>query len=71
MGKKTKFESALNRVPECCGAYDSFYHHTIDDLRYMVQLEVDLWAEGEESDILSVKQLNECKRFIKWAEINR
>lgn len=52
--------------PTCCaGGIDPLQHKTISDFVRLVQHELDMYEEGEETDIQTAKQLAECKRFIK------
>ncbi len=67
----TNFQKAAKQVPACCLGFDQFQHKTISDLVFMVQHEVDLYEEDDESDIRTKAQLTACKNFIaRWRGIS-
>lgn len=46
------------------GGYDPFHHKTPDDLRRMVQYQIDFYEEGEDSDIQNKRQYQTAKRWL-------
>ena len=69
------FRVALAKMPTFMGGFDPCQHTTLEDLRWMTIHEVDLYEEGEESDIRSAADLKEVlawrahlKRAIAKAE---
>lgn len=62
------FEAALRDLPLAVfGSYDALYHKTVSDLVWIAQHELDLYEEGEETDIRSKAQVAQVRKFIaKW-----
>jgi hypothetical protein len=61
----TQFEKALKQLPDCIGGLDLVGHHkTVSDLVYLVQFEMDLYYEGETTDIQNSRDLLACQRFV-------
>jgi hypothetical protein len=59
------FNDALKRLPICIGGLDPLRHRTIDDLRWLVIFEIDLYEEGDEqTDIRNQRDLAACRRFL-------
>lgn len=46
------------------GGFDSLNHTSVNDLWFLVLREIDLFDEGEETDIKDARQLNKARRFI-------
>jgi hypothetical protein len=66
MKKQTDlFEEALKNMPECIYGYDPFNHKTANDLAWLVLLQIDLFQEGEDSEIRTKSDLIKCKNFVK------
>lgn len=62
----SSFDEALRRMPKLLfGSLDYSYHKTLADLHYLAQHELDLWQEGEESDIHNDRDAQQVK---KWME---
>ncbi len=61
------FEQALRRLPRCVrGGLDLMgQHKTVDDLRFLVQHEIDLYEEGEIK--LTLRKLDSLRRFLEIA----
>jgi hypothetical protein len=60
-----RFDRALKQLPESCrGNYDALSHTNVADLVYCAQHELDLYEEGEESNIKSAKQAQKVKDYI-------
>jgi hypothetical protein len=63
------FDMAVARMPRCLGGFDPVgQHKTLADLRFMAQTQVDLYHEGEVSDISSTRQLHAVKGYISALE---
>lgn len=58
------FEKALEEMPDCLMGYDPFQQKTIDDLIWMGQHEIDLYEEGEETDIENKRQLGQVRKWM-------
>lgn len=59
------FKQALKRLPRCAeGNFDFLSHKTIADLRFIVRHELDLWEEGQETDIRTAQDVAACRRFL-------
>ena len=59
------FAMAVKRLPKCCvGSLDFLSHRTVADLRAIVQHELDLYEEGEETDIRHARDVRSCRRFL-------
>lgn len=55
----------LSKLPGfLMGGYDPFHHKTPDDLRRMVQYQIDFYEEGEDSDIQNKRQYQTAKRWL-------
>lgn len=65
------YRKALNNLPRCIGGIDYAYHVTVDDLVFLVEHEINLFNEGEESDIYTQTQLKQCSRYVdKWSPLS-
>lgn len=63
---KNTFDLALKQLPRVCmGNYDPLAHTTVQDLVYCAQHELDMYEEGEETDIKSAKQAQKVRDFIQ------
>lgn len=65
-----QFQRALEDLPKevRCG-YDPHIQVTIAELVFVVWHEINLFNEGEETDITNLQGLAKCKRFVeKWGE---
>ncbi len=60
------FKTAFNRLPACIGGFDAFNHKTVEDLGWLVLLEVDLYHEGEETDIRNRRDYKACQNYLTW-----
>lgn len=70
MAQLSNFEKARKQVPGCCLGFDAFQHKTISDLVFMVQHEIDLYDEGETTDIEDRDDLRQCRAFVaRWRGI--
>lgn len=64
----TKFEKAFKAMPRCVGGFDALTHFNVDDLVFLTQLQMDLFEEGEESDIKNRRQYEQCKKYVQtWS----
>lgn len=65
-----KFEKAFQEMPECAmGNYDPLEHKTVEDLVFCAQHELDMYEEGEETDISTTRQVKQVRAFIaKWGK---
>lgn len=60
------FREALKALPRAVErSYDPLQHKTISDLVHLVRHELDLYEEGEETDIRSWKQAAVCLAYLK------
>lgn len=60
------FAAAMRRLPRCCaGGFDPGSHKTVADLRALVQHEIDLHDEGDETEIATAADLRACARFLR------
>jgi hypothetical protein len=57
MRKPLTFAQLVDRMPAALGGLDPLSHKTPDDLAWMARHEIDLYEEGEESDIGSAADL--------------
>lgn len=64
MTTKTLFQKAFDEMPLCVGGFDGLRHDSPADCAWLVQMQVDLWDEGEESDIKTKRQYEQCKRYL-------
>ena len=65
--KPKNFYTALNELPDYIGGYDSFSHHTPADLAWLVLLQMDLYNEGEDTEIKTKAMYRRCKKYVdKW-----
>ncbi len=63
------FEAARKKLPGVLiGSYDPLTHRTVSDLRYLACHELDLFYEGEETDIKTNRQLNQVRDFLSLCE---
>jgi len=59
------FEKAFNSMPKCLVAgYDSFHHKSVKDLWWMARIQLDLYEEDEDSDIVTDKDLRHVKNWM-------
>lgn len=60
------FETAVNRMPTALQrSYDPLNHTSVRDLAYLTAHELDLYAEGEESDIRTPREAREAHEYLK------
>lgn len=59
------FKQAWRKLPACITGTDPLGHTTIADLYSLVLLQVDLYLEGDESDITTQRQLEQCQRYVE------
>src|ERR1035437_4295126 len=60
------FNDALKAMPaSVAGNYDTFSHKTLGDLAYIAQHELDMFREGQETDI---KSASEAKRVMSYRD---
>lgn len=53
-------------LPMCViGTFDPLTHKTLEDLRFIVRHEMDLYEEGEPNEIRNDNDLKACRRFLK------
>ena len=64
-GIQSTFELALGELPQCIQGYDALSHFTPEDLAWLVLLQVDLYHEGEDSEIHTKTELRECERYVR------
>lgn len=51
------------------GNFDVLTHKTVEDLVYCAQHELDMWNEGEETDIQTINEANAVRRWIaRWSK---
>lgn len=61
------FAEARRGLPACVQGFDPLGHTTVSDLVFMVQHELDMLQEGEETDIRSAADTKVCQRFLaRW-----
>lgn len=58
------FKRALAWLPRFITGFDALGHTEVDSLRGLVELQMDLREDGQESDIVTRKQLEACKRYL-------
>lgn len=59
------FAAALKKLPSCAmGNFDPLTHTTIADLRYCVQHELDMFYEGEDSEIQNTREADKCRAYL-------
>lgn len=60
---KNRLREAIREFPVCCaGSLDQ--EETIADYVATVKHEINLYEEGEETDILTARDLKACKAYI-------
>lgn len=61
------FKQALKKMPLCVGGLDFLAHTTIDDLCYLVELEMDYrdGPDGHNSTIRTPRQYEQCRKYIE------
>lgn len=66
------FDEALNKLPRCITGLDLMgQHHTISDLEFLVQFQLDLFGEGEaERDIHTARQLAQCIAYRERCKVS-
>jgi hypothetical protein len=64
----TAFRVALDKKPVFMMGFDSLSHTTLKDLHWLTIHEVDLYDEGEESDIRSAADLKAVLAWRKYLE---
>lgn len=68
------FGAALKSLPVFISGIDPLHHTTVEDLRFLVQHEIDLYVEGENNDLVCKRlcdthtRLRKCKAFIARCE---
>jgi hypothetical protein len=67
-GPRKPMAVALSKMPAFMGGFDPCQHKTLEDLCFMAVHEIDLWVEGEESDIQSDADLNEVAAWLRYLE---
>jgi hypothetical protein len=66
------YDQALKAMPNfLIASYDPLSHRTIGDLAFMVQHEIDLHEEGEESEIRTLAQYRAAQRYLAKLEDQR
>jgi hypothetical protein len=65
--RKMTFDTLLKRMPLClAGSLDVVgQHRTASDLAWLAQHEIDLFDEGEESDIRNSRERDSAVRFME------
>jgi len=59
------YDAAVKALPGALiGSYDPRSHLTVAALLRMAQHEIDLWNEGEETDIRSAREANAVRRYM-------
>lgn len=62
-----KFDNAFKKFPDFIGGLDPLADKTVTDLVNRVQFEIDLYEEGEDSDIKNFKHMEQAKKYIREA----
>ncbi len=63
------FYAAFHRLPMCVvGNFDPLVHKTVADLRYIVRHELDMFEEGQETDIRTKRSEQACRKFLADTE---
>ncbi len=61
-----------NRIPRMpvavAGNYDPLSHTNVGDLIYIAEHELTLYAEGEDTDIVTARDLRSCRKYIAALE---
>lgn len=57
---------AEKEMPALIGGIDYWYHKTPADLGWLVLLQLDLYFEGEDSEIKTKGDLKRCQRYLTW-----
>lgn len=66
----TSFAQAVVAMPSCVmGNFDALSHTTYSDLAYCAQHELDMLAEGEDTDIKSLKDKARAESFLAKCRI--
>lgn len=69
MRDQNDFNKAMGELPNYIGGYDPFVHKTPNDLAWVVSLQVDLFDEGEDSEVRTAAMRKRCVRYIRrWGE---
>ena len=59
-------DEALRKAPgHLIGGYDPWEHKTADDIGWLVLREVDLYDEGEETEVKNERDRMKALRFVK------
>ena len=61
---------AANLPIAVIGTYDPLQHKTVEDLCALVQHELDLFEEGEDTDIKNIRDVLACQKFLKMYAVN-
>lgn len=65
MAKPMTFEQARKALPGTVLLnLDPMTHTTVDDLAFIAQFELDLYEEGEPTEIKTAAQANAVRRYI-------
>lgn len=59
------FDEIRKAMPRCVGGYDPMSHKMVNDLVWLARHELDLYQEGEETDIRTSKQAQAVRSFIQ------
>ena len=60
------FEQAQRKMPRSiCGGLDPLQHKTVEDLAWLTQHGLDLYAEGEPNAFSGKGQVESAKRYFK------
>lgn len=63
------FDKAFKKLPSFITGFDQFHHKTAEDLGWLVLLQIDLYKEGEESDITNHRQLKQAEKYIDMVKV--
>lgn len=58
------FKKALKTIPRCIKGFDYFVHKSPADLAWLVLLQVDLYKEGDDSEIKTISELRQCELYV-------
>lgn len=65
MSTSPLFKKALKKAPYL-GGIDFLRHTTVEDLHYLTQHEIDLYEEGEQSDIKTDRELRIYQKYLNY-----
>jgi hypothetical protein len=63
--KQGPFDIALKALPKYIVGYDALSHKTVSDLVFLARHELDLYEEGEDTDIRTLKQAAAVRAYIE------